>query len=78
MHDANPQRTLSNIDRDLNVERALLEYEARNGRKSTGTCATWRHIDSLLDERLVLMLSMVPTLPADAPGAVDGDVVQPT
>ena len=45
-------RDLTDIDRDLNVERSLLEYEARNGRKSDGACATWRHIDSLLEERL--------------------------
>lgn len=72
MDDPKPKRTVALIDRDLEVERALLIYEERNGRRSNGACATWRHIDHLLDERLVLMLSVVPALSDAAPAAVDG------
>jgi hypothetical protein len=68
---ARPSRTLADIDRDLMVERALLEYEARNGRKSDGACATWRHIDSLLEERLRLAQSL-PDLHGASPGGQHG------
>jgi hypothetical protein len=66
------ERTLEQIDADIALERAILEYEARNGRRSNGACATWRLIDALLDERL---LRMVPRVPDRASGAVDGRVV---
>lgn len=66
------ERTLEQIDRDLTVERGILAHEARAGRQSSGCVSTWRHIDSLLDERL---LRMVPGLPDPPPRAVDGDVV---
>lgn len=69
------ERTLEHIDRDLAVERGILAHEARAGRSSSGCVATWRHIDSLLDERLVHMLPVVPGLPDAARAAVDGPVV---
>lgn len=71
-------RTIEHIDRDLEIERAILVYEDRNGRKSNGSCATWRHIDSLLDERLLLMLPVVPRLPDTAPRRQHGGVVRGT
>lgn len=67
------ERTIEQIDRDLNVERAILVYEARNGRKSTGLDATWRHIDHLLDERLAVLVREAPGLP---PRHLDGPLVQ--
>jgi hypothetical protein len=72
MHD----RSIEAVDRDLAVERGILAHEIRAGRLSSGCVATWRHIDSLLDERLVLMLPVVPGLPDAAPAAVDGPMVQ--
>lgn len=52
MSEPKPPRPLEQIDRDLNVERGILAFEQRAGRTTPGTCATWRHIDDLLEERL--------------------------
>lgn len=71
-------RSIEQIDQDIDIERKLLEYEARNGRASNSARATWRLIDALLDERLQLMpvLPLVPGLPQAASGPVDGRVVR--
>lgn len=66
MHEPTPPRPLDQIDRDLNIERGILAYERRAGRSTPGTCATWRHIDSLLEERL-RAVQPLPHLPDASP-----------
>ncbi len=42
---------LEPIDRSLEVERRLLEYENRAGANSESRVQAWRRIDALLDQR---------------------------
>lgn len=61
-------RTLAAIDRDLDMERAVLQLERRNGEVTNATLAARARIDKLLEERTAssqhLMQNPAPGVPA--------------